>query len=81
VSVPDVEVERLVLRLPGDDAQAARGLARLVAEGLAAWRPRSRLAGSAERVGVSVSAAAGERDDALAERIVAALVAELELVS
>jgi hypothetical protein len=68
----DVHIDRLVLRVAGLDEGAARALARLVAEGLAAGLPRP--AGSAGldslRLEVTATAAGPEAvPDLLARRI------------
>ena len=74
-----VEVDRLALRLSGLIAADGRRLAERVADGLAAWRPPPDLVPSAEHVRVTVDLQGRLQPvDALAERIVADLVRELE---
>lgn len=73
-----VEIDRLAIRLAGQGVDDGARLARRVADGLAAWRPPPDLARAAERVRVPVAHDAGDSLDELADRIVAALIRELE---
>jgi hypothetical protein len=68
----DVHIDRLVLRVAGLDEDAARGLARLVAEGLAAGLPRPPGTAGLDSLRIEVTATASDRDagpDLLARRI------------
>ncbi len=68
----DVHIDRLALRVSGLDEDAARALARLVAEGLAASLLRSAGAAGLDslRVEVELSDTGQVEPDALAQRIV-----------
>jgi len=68
----DVHIERLALRVAGLDADAARALARLVAEGLAAGLQRPAAVAGLDHLTIDVDGPGdGSQDiDALARRIV-----------
>jgi hypothetical protein len=66
----DVTIDRLVLDLPGMDADAARALALGVAEGLAG----AQVCGEHEHLAVSVDPAAAAAPGALAAHIVQSLL-------
>ncbi len=67
----DVHIDRLVLRVAGLDEDAARALARLVAEGLAPGMFRSAGIVGLDSLRLEVTAAAGQGGpDLLAQRIV-----------
>jgi len=68
----DVHIDRLALRVAGLDEDAARALARLVAEGLApgVLRPAGLAGLGSLQIGVRASAGDQGRPDLLARRIV-----------
>jgi hypothetical protein len=68
---PDLDIERLALRVTGLGEDTARTLARLVAEGLAPgiFRSAGNVGLDHLRLEVTVSAAEQERPDLLARRI------------
>jgi hypothetical protein len=68
----DVHIERLALRVAGLDADAARALARLVAEGLAAGLQRPAGVAGLDHLAIDIDGEGnGSHDiDALARRIV-----------
>jgi hypothetical protein len=68
----DVHIERLALRVAGLDSDAARALARLVAEGLAAGLQRPAAVAGLDHLAIDVNGQDdGTQDiDALARRIV-----------
>jgi alkanesulfonate monooxygenase SsuD/methylene tetrahydromethanopterin reductase-like flavin-dependent oxidoreductase (luciferase family) len=76
-----VEIDRITLRLAASSADDGARLARRVADGLASWRPPPDLARAVDRLQVPVVRDAGESIDALGERIIAALIRELERTS
>jgi hypothetical protein len=71
----DVRIDRLALRVAGLDEDAARALARLVAEGLAPGmlRPAGHAGLDSLQVEVTADPAEQDRPDLLARRIVAEL--------
>lgn len=73
-----VEIERIALRLVASRADDGARLARRVADGLAVWRPPPELARTADRVRVPVMREGSDSLDELGDRIVAALIRELE---
>jgi hypothetical protein len=79
-----VEIDRLTLRLAAPGIDDGTRLARRVADGLAEWRPPPDLARTVERVRVNVTHGTTGAPDSLGElgdRIVAALIRELEEAS
>jgi hypothetical protein len=71
----DAHIDRLVLRVAGLDEDAARALARLVAEGLAAGLPRAAGAAGLDALRLEVAATGAEQKapDLLARRITDAI--------
>jgi len=71
----DARIDRLVLRVAGLDEDAARSLARLVAEGLAAGLPRAAGAAGLDSLRLEVAAAPADHSapDLLARRITDAI--------
>jgi hypothetical protein len=76
----ELHVDRLALSVAGLDEAAARRLAQLVAEGLAAFGPRLRGPARIDALGVEVDAADLEAPppQLLAERVVEAIARALE---
>lgn len=68
----DVRIDRIALRAAGLDEDAARSLARLVAEGLAPGLPRPGVLTGVDALRVEVQAGAAEQTnpDLLAQRII-----------
>jgi hypothetical protein len=83
VNGPGVDIQRLALRVPGLDPDAARTLARLVARGLAPGMFRPAGTGTLDLLRVEVRPAAGEEADPelLARRIVADIRRALEEIT
>ena len=76
-AVPAVSIDRLALRVSGLDEQAARVLARLVAEGLAPGLLRSSPGAGLDHLELEVPATPAD-PDLMAQRIVAAIERGLE---
>jgi hypothetical protein len=76
--MPELKIERLVLKAGGMDARAARRLAEAVAAGMERAPIAADLGQRAELVRLQVRAAPGATTDSLTQQILGELVRELE---
>jgi hypothetical protein len=76
LSMPELTIERLSLRLTGLSESESRRLPRLIAEGLAAAAPD--VSGKRDNMRANINATAGSSVQQLSDQIVAELVRQLE---